>query len=442
MEAKIAVVTGYSKDPEFLKALLKALDRQTVKNFDCYIYASPNSFYFLDESFFDTLSFKCYQLKLKENRGFAGNNNDTINFAFKNKDYDYFILANDDTIPYENWLQEMVKTAASATNIGAVAAKMVFYEKFATITGVVTTDAPTTTVALHQSQKHTGIRLYTNTKFTTSYYPKRFYLEGFFGEEEDEINKFRYVDTKFSLELPLNETTADNYHLHLFARKNSGIKNQSIILKLGDTVIGDLVLDDDKVCYEIAVPKSLVEKHTHFIIQNTGSELTPKRSYEIGFGEIDKGQYEEEREVTLFCGGACLITRQALLKTGIFMDGYFSYYEDSDLSVRLRKNGFRIIYSPKSVIKHFHTGTSKEWSPLFTYYAFRNKIIFSAKIFGLKAFIEAFYERAHETYVYFKLYVRSRFKNHDYRYRLKLNLVILKDSLMGILKFKPKFLSK
>ena len=126
MEAKIAVVTGYSKDSEFLKTLLGALDRQTVKNFDCYIYASPSSFNFLDESFFDTLSFKCYHLKLKENRGFAGNNNDTINFAFKNKKYDYFVLVNDDTIPYENWLEEMANTASSTGNIGAVAAKMVF----------------------------------------------------------------------------------------------------------------------------------------------------------------------------------------------------------------------------------------------------------------------------------------------------------------------------
>lgn len=435
MEVQIAMITGYSKDPEFLKSLLLALNRQTIKNFDCYIYASPTSLYYLDESFFDSLSFKCYHLQLKENRGFAGNNNDAINFAFKNKEYDYFVLANDDTIPYENWLQEMVKTAASSDNIGAVASKMVFYEKFITINGF-------TKTALLRDHRPVGLRFYTNTKFTTSFYPKRFYKEGFYREEEDEIYKFRWTESKFTLEVPLIETTADQYYLNLFVRKNPQIKNQLFTLKIGDTTLCDLTLDDNKISYEIAIPKALVDKNAHYIIQNTGSELTPQRSYEIGFGEIDNGQYEEEREVSLFCGGSCLITRQALLKTGIFMDGYFSYYEDSDLSVRLRKDGFKIIYSPKSVIKHFHTGTSQEWSPLFTYYAFRNKIIFSAKTFGLKAFIAAFYERAHETYIYFKLCVRSRFKNHDYRYRLKLNLIILKDSLMGILKFKPKFLTK
>jgi GT2 family glycosyltransferase len=220
------------------------------------------------------------------------------------------------------------------------------------------------------------------------------------------------------------------------------VTSQSLKLKIGETTVVDLLLEEEKIYHEISIPKSLIEQNAHYIIQNAGSELTPENNYEIGFGEIDKGQYEEQRYVSLFCGGACLITKKALLQTGLFMEGLFSYYEDSDLSVRLRKNGYKIVYAPKAVIKHYHTGTSKEWSPFFTYYAFRNKIIFLAKTFGFKAFVKAFYERARETFFFFKLYVRSRFRNHDYKYRLKLNLVILKDSLSGIIKFKPKYLTK
>lgn len=434
MRPKIAVVTGYAKDPEFVKTLLLALNNQTVKYFDCYIYASPNSTFFLDETYFDSLNFKCYHLQLKENKGFAGNNNDTISFALKNEEYEYVALVNDDTIPHEAWLEELVKAAQTSEDIGAVCAKMVFYQQFITLDGYIKYTS-------HKSDNIRGIRFYNNSRFSTSFYPKRFHKAGFYKVEEDEICQFRWTSDEFTIEMPLLTSSEDEYKLKLFVLKNSEVTSQSLELKIGETTICNLLLDDSKIYYEISIPKTLIEKNAHYIIQNAGSELTPDNNYEIGFGEIDKGQYEEQRHVSLFCGGACLITKKALLQSGLFMEGLFSYYEDSELSVRIRKNGYKIIYAPKAVIKHYHTGTSKEWSPLFTYYAFRNRIIFSAKTFGFKAFIKAFYERARETFIYFKLFVRSRFRNQDYKYRLKLNLVILKDSLSGIVKFKPKYLN-
>lgn len=436
MNPKLALITGYAKDPEFAKTLLLALNNQSLKDFDCYVYASPAVTYFLDEDFISNLNYPCYHLKLDKNEGFAGNNNYAIGAAYKNKDYENIVLVNDDTIPDENFLKEMVRTAESTEGVGAVAAKMVFYQKFVSLTGI-TTSAPN-----HQDERSLGVRIYANTRFSTSFYPKRFYKKGFYRNEEDEINPFKWTEDHFTIELPVVPTTEEHYQLKLFSRKNPFLKTQSLQLRIGGLPVGDIALQMGKVFYEISVPKAVVEKNWHNIIQNVGSGSTPSHSYEIGFGEIDEGQYEIEREVSLFCGGACLITRKALLETGLFTGGLFSYYEDSDLSMRLRKKGYKIIYSPNSLIYHYHTGTSKEWSPLFTYYAFRNRIIFAARTYGVRAFAHAFWERGRETYVYFKLYVKSRFRNKDYRYRLRLNLIILKDSLIGIIKFKPKFLTK
>jgi O-antigen biosynthesis protein len=434
MTHKLALITGYSKDPEFVKTLLLSLNNQTQKNFDCYIYGAPNSLYFLEESFFSALHFTCHHLLLEENRGFAGNNNFTLNAAFKNGDYDYAVLVNDDTIPDENWLKELLKTAETSDTIGAVAPKMVFYQRFITLKGHTTT--------AYQYNRLLGLRYYLNTGFADSFYPKRFYTDGFFYQEEDEINTFKWTKEEFTIELPVLATNGNGYVLRLFLAKNPAVQSQSVRLKIGDHALPEINLEANRIYYEITVPKGVVENNWHYIIQNTGSEINRDKTWEIGFGEIDRGQYDSAREVSLFCGGACMLSKKALMETGLFMDGLFSYYEDSDLSIRLRKKGFRIIYNPESVIKHYHTGTSKEWSPLFTYYAFRNKIIFSAKTHGVWAFTKAFSERLRETYLYFKLYVKSRFRNHDYRSRLKLNLVILKDALIGIVKFKPKFLPK
>ena len=283
-----------------------------------------------------------------------------------------------------------------------------------------------------------GIRWYCNSSFEGSYYAKRFYRYGFFGEETDEINVFRWTAGEFSIDVPVRLLNNDDAKLKIFVRKNPGIENQHLDISFNgfDTIRIDL--RDNKIFYELDIPAAAVEKKSHFIIQNAGSGYDRKyNGFDIGSGEIDSSQYDTPCEVPMFCGGGCLLTTEALKKTGLFNGNYFSYYEDSDLSMRLQKYGYKIMYNPGSVVMHYHAGTSKEWSPFFTYHVFRNKIIFAYKNFGVGAFYSAFGERFRETWHYLKSNVKTRFTNAVLRSRLKLNLVILKDSIIGILKYKP-----
>ena len=55
------------------------------------------------------------------------------------------------------------------------------------------------------------------------------------------------------------------------------------------------------------------------------------------------------------------------------------YYEDTDMSFRLRKLGKKIMFCPTAVVRHVHTGSSKEWSPFFCYQVARNKLLFIYK---------------------------------------------------------------
>ena len=51
--------------------------------------------------------------------------------------------------------------------------------------------------------------------------------------------------------------------------------------------------------------------------------------------------------------GACLLCRRLHLESvGLFDPGFFLYFEDQDLSLRLRKRGFRILLCPEARVEH------------------------------------------------------------------------------------------
>ncbi len=61
-----------------------------------------------------------------------------------------------------------------------------------------------------------------------------------------------------------------------------------------------------------------------------------------------------------FCSGAFLLVRASCLKAlGGFDDDFRpAYYEETDLCVRLRKSGFRVVYDPSVVVQHVEFGSA------------------------------------------------------------------------------------
>lgn len=430
MTDRVAVITGFYESPNYLITLFQYLEKQTYKVFDVYVYNySHEEIEALDKGRF---SFNCKILKIAQNIGFAGGNNFALKEARKQYDYSFYALINDDTKPDAQWLENLVITALADSSIGAVASKMVYYENFITIGG------KTEGVKIEDS-RNLGVRFYANTSFDRCTYSRKFYLAGFHNQEEDEIYNFRWTDTTFRLAIPvIIHPEKKEYKLQLFLRKNSKIQKQQLKLSVGNFILKPLELSDDKIYYELYIPGHVIKNSSYRIIQNAGSDYDRKyNGFDIGAGEIDNGQFDSVKEVTMFCGGACLLSKKALEDTGLFNGRFFSYYEDSDLSLRLKRKGYRIIYCPQALVMHYHSATSQEWSPFFTYHVFRNKIIFSGKNFGLQAFIAAFYERLKETWFFFRWASKNRFRDPNIKARLKLNTKILIDSLIGILKYNP-----
>ncbi|MGI8424673.1 MAG: glycosyltransferase family 2 protein, partial [Chloroflexota bacterium] len=96
--------------------------------------------------------------------------------------------------------------------------------------------------------------------------------------------------------------------------------------------------------------------------------------------EKDIGQYERREEVFFFCGAAALLRKTALADVGLFDERYFMYYEDLDLSWRLRLRGWKVVYVPEAVVEHAHAASSGEWSPFFTFQIDRNRPLMLLKL--------------------------------------------------------------
>jgi GT2 family glycosyltransferase len=116
------------------------------------------------------------------------------------------------------------------------------------------------------------------------------------------------------------------------------------------------------------------------VINNVGS-IVVHAGYgaDRGYQEVDAGQYDEPAEVFAACGCAVAFRTEAGRQADWFDDDFFLYYEDTDLSWRLRAAGWTIRYEPKAVVRHIHSATAIEWSPRFVFHTDRNRMLMLAK---------------------------------------------------------------
>ncbi|HAW59835.1 MAG TPA: glycosyl transferase family 2 [Bacteroidales bacterium] len=102
---------------------------------------------------------------------------------------------------------------------------------------------------------------------------------------------------------------------------------------------------------------------------------------DIGFGEKDIGQYGA-KEIDYMTGGSVLFRRECLDEVGEFDEDFIMYMEDIDYSIRCRDLGWKIFYSPESVIYHRYHGTAS--SSLCEYFCSRNRLLLLGKRFPTK----------------------------------------------------------
>lgn len=88
--------------------------------------------------------------------------------------------------------------------------------------------------------------------------------------------------------------------------------------------------------------------------------------------EVDKGQFDHEVEV-FWATGACFAIKAPLFHSfGGFDAEFFAHQEEIDLCWRLKRAGYKIMYTPRSVVYHLGGGTLNYQSPYKTFLNFRN----------------------------------------------------------------------
>jgi GT2 family glycosyltransferase len=117
----------------------------------------------------------------------------------------------------------------------------------------------------------------------------------------------------------------------------------------------------------------LTEDGSH-LLDGTGIIVSrSRRARERGQLQIDKGQYDNMKNVFGVSGTAPLYRKSALEKVKIILDGaapeyfdedFFMYWEDFDLSWRLRLAGYLCEYVPDALILHQRVGGQSKYGYL------------------------------------------------------------------------------
>ncbi len=424
MSAKVAVVLGYYKDDSLLRGVLKSLARQQYKDFDIYIYNNSGRKAALKKVKDDFPDI--YIKNNVKNLGFAGGNNSVIRDLLNESSYEYIAILNDDTLVEPNWLRNLVEAIKRDKGIGAVTSKLIFFTEYVEIKGAI------------KSSDRKEFKWYEQSGFMSTHYPKKFYKEGLSGTVEDRNGKYRFCDKKFRMFLPIKDSNAAGSFE--FVIKADVAEKTQLSLEIGEFK-HQICIKPGVNSYKVEIPQKYIEKSLFNVVQNVGSEIVLGfKGRDRGSGEKDMGQYSASEDVQMFSGAATLFRVDALRQVGIFDETFFNYYEDSDLSMRLQNNDWRIVFEPEAVVRHYHSHSGKEWSPFFFFHANRNSVLFAVKNLDFMTILTAWkyvfglLYRGLKSYV--KAFLKGKISIGHYYYFFKKSWIFLLGDSKSLLKLE------
>lgn len=113
-------------------------------------------------------------------------------------------------------------------------------------------------------------------------------------------------------------------------------------------------------------------------LQHAGAVIHPNLiTSHRGRGEPDQGQYDEPAEADYVTGAALAVPKDVFQRLGGLDPGYRpGYYEETELCLRARKHGLRVLYVPGARVKHHESASSGQRSRRFFYAYHRNRLRF------------------------------------------------------------------
>lgn len=374
-QPKISVITVNFNGAHFLPGLINSLREQTLTPHEIIVVdnaSTDESIAILDRDYPEVKV-----IKSDVNLGFAAGNNLGVSKAKS----PFVALINNDTVVASDWLDALADSwarySAEGGGLGAVSPKIRFFRKFLKFDFVAERcfsppgDSRVISLALDMS----------HSRIVGCDYVKPIVLSGFYGEERWPGSRVvRWIDREASLLLPApDDAHIEELSIQLVFRTLDGVADQQVSVYCEGRPLGAIVAGADFATKTLSIPQE-VRRKAAWVINNAGTNLDGlANAADIGINVRDEGQFDTARSVDAFCGCSVLFSKSTFERLGGFDERLFMYYEDADLSWRMRNSNFRIIYEPRAVVYHIHAGSSGEWSPTFRYRVTRNQRIVALK---------------------------------------------------------------
>ena len=293
------------------------------------------------------------------NLGFAEGNNR----ALRDLDgVDYVALVNNDARVDPNWLRPLVDAMSADPSVGAAAPKLLLEAEFATVhvQGTGTLD----------SIEVDGVDV-----------TRRCIYDGVNERPHDTVPLafVRTVTGSAMLHVPVGGNTPQvtirwtggESGLEVAASTDSRRSDVAVATPIDDGVRLTLTNRRDRR------------------VNSLGIDLTPwTEGTERWFGELDRPNLGHH-DVWGFTGGGVLLRSAMLRDVGVFDPSFFAYYEDTDLSWRARRRGWRVECVPESVIHHLHGGSAGPEAQGFFFLNYRNWLLTALRNAGPRQLFSA-----------------------------------------------------
>ena len=282
-------------------------------------------------------------------------------------DVDYVALLNNDAMVEPGWLEPLVEALESSPRIGAACSKILFATKYLDLRLESPSFRPIGTDTRDLGVRVSGLRVGHDDRFK-----KCHFASGFWGQEPGGNREpdFRWTDGHAVLRVPYEEEDVGT-----ICRLRVSAEDTKPLL----VTVGDQQTEVEVHSMPAWIAVKLCGKPFD-MINNVGSDLVDSRnSADRGIFQPDTGQFDEPGQVFAWCGCSVLLSPRYLEDVGLFDETFFLYYEDFDLSWRGQRRGWSYAYVPGSVVRHFHASTTGEYSDLFNFYVWRNRLLVLVK---------------------------------------------------------------
>jgi GT2 family glycosyltransferase len=366
--AVTVIVLNYN-GAHLIRPCLDALAKQDLPDGQCAIWVVDNAS--RDESLEILAGEYPWVTVIRNGRndGFAGGNN----VGLRRVTTPLVALINNDARPEPDWIRRLIAPFAEpdVARLGAVTGKIVFVPRFVEFS----LRAPAFQPGALDGRE-LGVRIYRVEVDGVDVTEQVLWEDAAYGPEGAGPERFRWTRSSGRLPVPV---ALDGH------QPDGDIQLRIELAAEADKLVtlawagGEATLPAGPARSEVVltVPAGVP---TWDVLNNAGSKVfTDGYGADRAYQEVDRGQYDSPEEVFAFCGGSVCLRTAALREVGLFDDDFFLYYEDTDLSWRLRSAGWSIRYEPSAVARHIHSASSVEWSPFFTFHVDRNRLLMLTK---------------------------------------------------------------